>query len=159
MTEVPKVLFIRNATKKELRVPVKKDEAVIVQYQKLPSKFTSLSSWPKQTDLCCWQCTLPFDGPPKFIPTFFEPSNEPGRYTIGVSGVFCHFNAARDFIIKNYSNCDQIEQLNKLKLLYKVFNDGKSMPDFGEYPSPFIMAKYGGEKTEEEFREMLKNYE
>ncbi len=37
---------------------------VIKKYDTIPSQFTTLDKWPKQTNLLCWYCDFPFTGMP-----------------------------------------------------------------------------------------------
>jgi hypothetical protein len=37
-------------------------------YSKLPQTYATQDQFPKNTNLLCWHCSLPFAGQPRFIP-------------------------------------------------------------------------------------------
>lgn len=119
----------------------------------LPRIFKSRDSWPKKTSLLCWNCSAAFDTVPVFMPEFIEVT-PPDRteHNIRTSGVFCTFYCARSFVYTHTkSRSDQIEQMCRLKLLFKIFNGGASMSELAPLISPYTMTKYGGKMSEEEF--------
>jgi hypothetical protein len=127
-------------------------------YEKLPTSFYGLNSWPQRTNIHCWHCTLSFDGRPVFIPKVIEPtpskdtSISKKEYNISVYGVFCSFACANTYInTRNYGIADKIDNINKLKFLYKLFNNVK-MTDIVNSPNPYKLKKFGGDLTNDEFR-------
>jgi hypothetical protein len=132
-----------------------------VSYKKLPSIFESIEQWPKKTNLLCWHCSLSFDTIPIFIPKVIEPvisKTKKNQYSIGVSGVFCSFGDAMEFIKNsNWTLMDKIESVNKLKHLYKIFYN-IPLKDIVSYPSVFDMIQYGGDIEINKYREIVNNF-
>lgn len=132
-----------------------------IAYKKLPSVFESIEEWPKRTNLLCWHCSLPFDTVPIFIPKVIEPvisKVKLNQYSIGVSGVFCSFSDALEFIVSsNWSIMDKIEAKNKLKHLHKIFHNAP-LKDSISYPSVFEMIQYGGDLEITQYREIINRF-
>ncbi len=117
------------------------------KYNKMPSAFTDVESWPDRTNILCWYCSLEFDNMPVFIPKAIEPvvrHNNNKKLSITPEGVFCGFGCAHEFIqTRKLSIIDRIEKLNRLKYLYKLLYD-KGLPSYHLYPAPYCMVQYGG---------------
>jgi len=133
-----------------------------ITYEKLPNIFTNVDNWEKQTNLLCWNCTLSFTTTPVFIPKVIEPNSskikedreDPSRQlSISVHGVFCSFKCANYHINTNYSVVEKIENLNKLKLLYKLFHNEK-MKETSICLDKTLLTQYGGDLTPIQFREL-----
>jgi hypothetical protein len=133
-----------------------------IKYDKLPNIFESIETWPKKTNLLCWNCTLPFNSVPVFIPKVLEPLSIRNRanmnmsdfqnLSISVKGVFCGFGCCVDFVNNtNYSSVYKTETINKIKLLHKIFY-GRNMKDVSYYPHPSLMSMYGGNMTVEDYK-------
>ncbi len=132
-----------------------------VTYQKLPSVFESLSTWPTKTNLLCWHCSLSFDTVPIFIPKVIEPiisKTKVHQYSMGVYGVFCTFGDAMEFIKnRNWSIVDKIDAMNKLKHLHKVFYNTQ-YKDIVSYPSIYDMVQYGGDLDIQKYKQLINRY-
>jgi hypothetical protein len=133
-------------------------------YKKLPSIFYDLESWVENTNLLCWYCNLNFDTVPIFIPNVIEPNlkknnDNSKKLSIGVYGVYCSFGCANQYIKNNNNSIIKItESLNKLKFLYKIFYGHNNMPDYLSYPEPYIMFQYGGNKSIEEYKILITQF-
>lgn len=188
--KIPKILFIKGVFKKDCQSDDIFDKKVLegsiddiddinplvdestnlncgqfTNYERLPNIFTDIETWKKNTNLCCWNCTLQFTSIPVFIPKVIEPvtikskinrekSNEK-KYSISVYGVFCTFGCAKQYIeTRNYSYSDRVEAINKIRLLHKLFYNVKMKEDI-KYPLPTRLKQYGGDLTVSEFRENI----
>lgn len=140
-----------------------------VNYKKLPSVFETIDTWPKTSNLLCWNCSRKFKTIPVFIPKVIEPiilKNKIDRdkltnkcFSISVHGVFCLFACAVQYVeTHDYSISDKVEITNKLRLLYKLFYSGTKVPDFNNYPSPLRMKQYGGNLTIEEYEDAIHEF-
>lgn len=126
-------------------------------------KFTGINSWKCIERVPCYNCNLYFKDKSVFIPRKIHSDND-----IEVYGNFCSFNCATRFIDTNYSDEDQKkikdEYLNSLKYLYFLFyNDNSSHTPHGIFveniplaPPKEVMKKYGGDLSEEEYRQEIK---
>ncbi len=130
-------------------------------YEKLPSLFETLEKWPKQTNLLCWHCSLPFDTIPVFIPKVIEPvisRTKKNKYSIAVYGVFCSFGDAAEFInTRSWLIGDRVEATHKLRHLYKIFY-GKSINEYVSYPSIYEMIQYGGNITPAQYKAAINQF-
>lgn len=187
--KTPKILFIKGIFKKDCQSDDIFDKKVLegsiddidninpidestnlnnnqfVNYERLPNIFHDIDSWKKNTNLCCWNCTLQFTTTPVFIPKVIEPitiknkdereKNNGKKLSISTYGVFCTFGCAKQYIeTRNYSYADRVEALNKIKLLHKLFYNVKMKEDI-KYPLPTRLKQYGGDLTVSEFREYI----
>lgn len=62
----------------------------------LPQYFTSLTEWPKTSNLLCWVHAEPFNDIPKFIPINW--SYKDGGFKIKTRGCFCEWGCAKTFL-------------------------------------------------------------
>lgn len=188
---IPKILFIKGIFKKDClsddifekkilensnmdTVNSTTSEVIVngesfINYEKLPSIFTSIETWQKKSNLTCWNCTLPFTTIPVFIPKVIEPISPKNKmeresifgkkFSISVEGVFCSFGCTRQYIeTHNYSISERIETINKLRLLHKLFYNNKKMKELSYYPTPLNMRCFGGDLTILEFKEEINKY-
>lgn len=110
---------------------------------KLPKKFTGLSSWPKSSNLKCWNCDQFFSDVPKFIP--FNP--EKGKNNENTSephGNFCTFNCADVYIDEKFPGSQNWDLHTSLRLLYEIFT-GRRIEKIIPAPSKTLMKQYCGE--------------
>jgi hypothetical protein len=142
-------------------------------YDKIPMVFTDLESWPKSTNLLCWNCKRCIRNRPWFEPQsidshqtgkagVFVKANELNRgtvknnsYCINVRGIFCSPNCVVRYIYTNAR--DMAERLNKIAMLLFVFEifTGSSVQDIQPAPSFTEMLQYGGNLTEQEYQKKL----
>lgn len=116
----------------------------VIHYTELPSNFTDLNKWVKKTNLKCWYCDLNFDDPPVFIPKIIERVGA-DNFNISVSGCFCSFCCAASHIDLYYPKiCNNVEAIEMLKFLYKIFNR-KAIKEISRAPLKFTRTSYGGE--------------
>lgn len=185
--KVPIVLFIKNVFKKDCvtddifdkkimeniddNMPTQYDQFELdITYTKLPKIFTNMETWPKTTNLLCWNCHQTFTGIPVFIPGVIEPISKPLEteydglnskslsFSMSVYGVFSSFGCAFSYVEShNYSLSERTEIISKLKMLHKIFYNRK-IKDVPYFPSIFSTIQYGGDKTLDEFRNEMEQY-
>jgi hypothetical protein len=159
--KVPKILFIRGVFLKDC-IPIDdifeqqlidrldEEEISVMEFDKIPSIFTTLNTWIKKINTKCWFCDLNFESIPVFIPRLIEPSG--GGYTIGTEGCFCTFSCAMAHINVHYPKiCDNVRKRDMLKFLYKMFNDSK-VREILASPSKYEMNQYGGSLEIHQYR-------
>jgi len=129
-----------------------------IHYDKIPDKFIGLSTWTKTTNLHCWGCDSAFDEIPKFIPTSITENLE-GQIEIGVKGVFCTFYCVSRYIHDMYgtdlTNSEGWRMQDRLAVLYGLFT-GKTLSTIPLSPCKTTMERYGGDLTEEDYRNKLR---
>ena len=140
-------------------------------YDKIPVVFTSLETWIKTTNLCCWYCSRNFKGRPWFEPQNIEPAiensngvinyiksnEEKKKITIMTMGVFCSPNCVRAYI-ETYT-INMAEKLNKISMLlylYEIFNN-RQIPDVQPSPKPTEMIQYGGSLTSNDYQKKIES--
>jgi len=124
-----------------------------ILYDSIPSVFTSIDDWPKETNLKCWKCHLNFTTMPIFIPKLIEKMYD--KLIIYTKGCFCSFTCAMSYInLYNSNICDKITEKQKLLLLYKIFYK-KNIYDIKESPCIYNLEYYGGTYTEAEYKNAI----
>jgi len=122
-----------------------------VIYDKLPNVFYSFEKWPKSTNLHCWNCDCKFKNVPVFVPKSIEPPDE-DKYFIRTTGCFCCFNCAASYINIYVRDMNSVrEKQMMLNYLYEIFHD-KKIIHISSSPSKFMMKKYGGTLTINEYK-------
>ena len=101
--------------------------------------------WPDSTNIYCWWCCHPFDGPPCAIPEYYK------KEKFYVNGCFCNFNCATSY---NFSKNDDNmwERYSLLNLMYKKLYNHKFVK-INLAPPREILKIFGGYLSIEEFRE------
>jgi hypothetical protein len=174
----PKILFIKNVfindciLMDDLMEQKLMDEAnetaetkqIDDKYTKLPTIFTNIKTWPKKTDILCWNCDRTFLEAPVFIPKTMEPNSNPNAnltcshgYLISTEGCFCSFNCAMTHILRYYSKShEKINKIGMLKLLFKEFH-GITPIDIISAPMRFEMVQYNGTLTLNDYGLIIKD--
>ena len=153
--KIPKILFIKGVFLKDCILiddifekqimDQLKIENPIITYNNLPSIFNNLDLWIKKTNIKCWYCDLNFDTVPIFIPKIIETTGLNNDYKIITSGCFCSFCCAMSYNNLYFPKiCDNINNKEMLKFLYKIFNNCK-IKEILQAPSKYIMHQYGGD--------------
>lgn len=126
-------------------------------YNKIPTVFTGLNTWPKSTNLYCWSCSFKFDTVPKFIPTYIRENND--LIEVGVMGNMCSFNCVELWIETHVSNKEKRYKLqNNLCYLYYLFT-GKRINLIEPAICKTNLLQYGGTMNEETFLIKMKELE
>ncbi len=141
-------------------------------YDKIPLVFTGLDTWPKSTNLLCWNCNKSFKNRPWFEPQSIDPmskgpvgvlltgdeikkSHDVGACCISVKGNFCGPSCTMRHIITYSKNL--AERLNKVSMLLIVHNifTGISVPDIIPAPVHTEMEQFGGRWTAQEYQKKV----
>jgi len=119
------------------------DAPVELPFDKIPKVFTSISEWPRSTNLRCWECGQQFDSPPKFICTYVvEDESTPSGFSLGVLGNYCSFNDAALAISKEPPK-DRPKYRENLLIEYYLFT-GTRVSEVRPAVPRTAMAAYGG---------------
>jgi hypothetical protein len=130
------------------------DVAEII-YDKIPPKFTSIDTWPKSTNLKCWNCDCNFLTVPIFIPVCIETNDLKSMTgSMDTQGNFGSWNCASRYINIHFESSKRWERHEFLKILYSVFT-GDDISDILPANPKTIMKQYGGDITPHEYREHL----
>ena len=153
--KIPKILFIKGVFIKDCIliddifekqiIEQLNIENPIISYNNFPSIFTNLETWIKKTNIKCWYCDLNFNNMPVFIPKIIENTGLNADYKIITSGCFCSFCCAMSYNNLYFPKiCDNINNKDMIKFLYKIFNNTK-IKEILPSPSKYIMNQYGGD--------------
>lgn len=123
-------------------------------YTNIPKKFTTPESWPRVSNLKCWECDQLFHTYPKFIPTC--PEKDGDNDTAIPLGNFCEWNCAVLYVYKNYPTNQQPDILKMICLIAGKFARRrilKIMPS----PNKTIMKQYCGDEglTPQQYKESI----
>ncbi len=103
-------------------------------------------TYASSTDVCCWHCTFPFDGVPKTCPVRYVSV----RNTWTVVGVFCSWACCKSWQQIRAPYNTPIQRMWLIQLAREKFGYKGSIVH--PAPDPWIMKKFGGELSIEEFR-------
>jgi hypothetical protein len=113
---------------------------------RLLGAHTTAGEWPASTDVCCWNCTEPFEGIPLAVPEKLEKHTK--RFK-DCTGVFCSFNCMRRWVI-NTKRHMYWSQLELITFLHKrVVGFTAQIP---AATSIYVLKKFGGYMDIDEYR-------
>lgn len=120
--------------------PVQKDHNY---YSEPPREFVSLDTWPKSTNIPCWNCDIQFAGRPWPIVDYFFCDRD-GNRRIRTKGCFHSANCAMAYINNEYTNDqERDDKIRGLLYIYKKFT-GKNINIIKPAYSKTEMKKYKG---------------
>lgn len=132
------------------------------KYSSIPTHFADLDTWPKHTNLKCWNCSLPFSGMPWFIPngTCKRVCGDDEITVMIVYGNFCSPNCSVNYLI-NSNDRNIVDAATSKKLLYGLYE--KVTGDRGvisPFPSYTILRQYKGPSgiSSKDYRKHYKSY-
>lgn len=148
-----------------------------ITFDKMPTMFTTLDSWPKNINLCCWWCERIIKKAPLAMAVSIEPLSNSNTGMIGnivtnaelkrkhdgkhvvinTEGVFCIENCVQAYI--NLHSKDLAEKHNRTEML-KFLSEKirkKVVLNIQPSPSPYIMSKFCGEGgiNEQEYQHLI----
>lgn len=121
-------------------------------WDKLPTTFTNIENWPRQTNIRCWFCTLKFKSTPWFIITSINQT--PDGKIMNTKGNFCSCGCLMGFVKKNYSKREDFDIYHNVYTLYKIIT-GKKKLSIKESPDIYNLKIYGGNMSIEKYKEEL----
>lgn len=111
-------------------------------YSSIPRVFVSAGSHPKSSNLLCWNCSLAFTGPPRFIATDCTIRGDVTEWSI--CGNFCSWACVAAFIREH---CDtrhkKLALLSNLAVVRATVDGGDVCP-VQRAPSRLRMSSYCG---------------
>jgi len=113
-----------------------------IQYDSIPSKFTGIDAWPKNTNLKCWECSLVPTGFPKFIPVNLGKTAA-GTEQCDPHGNFCEWNCVIKYILKEFPHDQQWDALQAV-YLYEGIITGKHKKKIQPAPPKTQLKEYCG---------------
>jgi hypothetical protein len=128
---------------------------VVSHYTSLPKRFESADSWPKTSNLKCWECDQVPTDYPKFIPR--DPElDAAGGMACDVYGHFCEWNCAVSFIEKEYPREQRWDSLQNLYIFEGAFS-GSRKGKILRAPPKYIMQEYCGAAgiTQQQYRDKI----
>jgi hypothetical protein len=164
-TYPPQLLFLKNVVMADCKdvtdqfnerilaeseMPMFDAQTIILNYDKIPNRFTSIENWPTKTNLRCWYCTLKHSNVPIFIPTIISEMDG----SIEVLGTYCSFSCMVADIPTYYNIHKQWEITEKAKILYRKFY-GRIVSSIPPSLPKSNLELYGGKMTVEEYTRHL----
>ena len=116
-----------------------------IKYDKIPTVFENLDTWPKSTNIKCWVCDCVFYTRPIFIPSSIDRDNK-----MDTEGNFCFWGCAALYINLHYNTEERWEKHAMLRKLFTVFT-GETIKEIVPAIPKTEMVQYGGKKTIKEF--------
>ena len=130
-------------------------EAVMsCKYDKLPSTFRDVKSWPKHTNLLCWTCHRSFDTKPLFLPKTIEQGASSREVIMTVEGCFCCYSHIVDYILLRFNSYDQQSKMKLIEFLYLLF-EGKKPKKIRPSISIYTQEQYGGKLTRDQYDKIM----
>lgn len=100
--------------------------------------FTTLAEWPKTTRLCCWECGLPIEGMPVYIPW---PSMNVvnGYYCSGPCGAHCIMKKSMNETVRS-------EMMRMFLMVLNILYNRSDITKVMEASDRTELVQYGGGK-------------
>ncbi len=93
----------------------------LVEYDEIPKRFTSVTTWPQTTNLLCWSCGLLPLGPPAFVPANPEKDKDGGDVCDVVCN-FCGWNCVIEYVMKELPEDQRWDALETVCLFESKFS-------------------------------------
>jgi hypothetical protein len=116
--------------------------AHVCVYDSIPKKFSSLSTWPRHSNLHCWSCGRKFSSRPCFIP--LNPEIIAHMTIYDVLGNFCRWNCVVRHVRKIYPAEYAWDIECSIRKLYKLYHD-VDVEQVVPSPDPYVMNFYCGD--------------
>jgi len=159
--DMPQMIFLKGVFIKDISTTMEDifydnlNESIVkvdaIKYDKIPRKFLNKKTWLLQTNLHCYMCDLQYNTVP--IPVVINMKIVGNEPHFDVSALCCNFSCAMSLI--NITSFKKWEMEQNLYTVSEILT-GKRISFIEESPSKYIMNKYGGDKSEEQYKELLK---
>ncbi len=121
----------------------------MIKYDKIPTKFSGLDTWPRSSNLRCWHCDLVIgESTPLFVPVTFNMHGD--NFECNTEGVFNKWGCVISYINRQYSGRKWEQTKNLVKNVASIFT-GREIQIIQPAPPRTIMEPYGGDQTQEEY--------
>ncbi len=111
-------------------------------YANIPKRFTDVASWPKVSNLRCWNCDQLTKSYPKFVPVGLERVD--GKIRCDVHGHFHEWNCAVSYVMKEFPENQRWDTLRAISIIESEFT-GTRREIIPPAPSKFEMKVYCGD--------------
>lgn len=124
-------------------------------YSRIPKKFIDVASWPKISNLKCWDCDRLPQSYPKFIPLNPERDKD-GNDVCDVRGNFCEWNCVVHYVMREYSREQQWDILELVCIIAAKFT-GRRREKIMPSPDKTERKEYCGEEgiTGKQFQDKI----
>lgn len=107
----------------------------------IPRRFTSVTMWPRGSNLKCWECDLVCHSYPCFIPDC--PSTQDNLPTCDVLGCFNTWNCVIRYIMREFPINRRLDAIQAVLLFESLFS-GQLKLNIQPAPSKTCMTEYRG---------------
>lgn len=122
--------------------PRPRQEEAVDAWATIPTRFTSVATWPTHTNLRCWSCSRFPVGYPKFIA--LNPSvDADGNEVCDAWGNFCKWNCAARIINIEFPP-NQRPDLHRALCRFESKFTGHRREKIMPAPPPYLMREYAG---------------
>lgn len=160
------ILFLRGITLDDVKAAMETLEKKFLQhysdptpqilYNAMPERFRGMDSWPRETNLKCWQCDCTFKSMPWFMPSDLYRDRD-GMIVMDPHGVFCTPNCVQAYIeLRFKGEPGRYDKERNLRILVKMVT-GKTIEKIIPSPDKTKMEQYCGNGgiTYSQYRKMI----
>lgn len=123
-------------------------------YDKIPSVFVNLQTWPKSTNLHCWWCRRKIQDIPWSEPTGIEPDGK-SHHCFNVKGIYCSPNCVRANIDSTNKRIEfRNNTIEMLKLFHKALT-GLIPEEIVASPHFSELQEFGGSMTSDDYQKAI----
>lgn len=123
-------------------------EKTFIEYKQ--SILSSTNDVVKSTNIACWHCTHTFKHAPKTVPVNYNKT----KHTFEVVGVFCSWGCAKTWMSTRVEYNTPIKRMWLYEMARKHYGYDEDV--IYPAPDPWVLKKFGGSLSIEEFRQMSK---
>lgn len=127
-------------------------------YDKPPIVFTGLATYPRNTNLLCWNCSRSFKTRPYFEPLHMTPIDR-FNYSIACRGNFCSLPCVARHIYATYHSISEFKEKMKMLQMTAEIMLGQRISSIGMAPPHTDRAAYGGTYTDSEYQKIITELE
>lgn len=121
--------------------PTPRTEVATLTYSDIPKQFTSTTTWPKSTNLKCWECDQTFTTQPAFVPMNIERVGD--NDVCDPHGNFNTWNCAVRYTMREFPKELQWDLLQGICLYEAKFTGHRRQKIMPAYPKTLMKAYCG----------------